>query len=302
MSSVRIRAQVPSTVQVDTRDLDGRAVVWADLDAVTRHGALSSASSLQIEAAATIARKERMPLVAVVRSSGADIAEGMAALHGWGLAAKAIADCSGVVPVVMIVDGPAVSGPALLLGLADFVVMTEESYAFVSGPTMVAEFTGVAIGHDELGGSASHARYSGTATLVAPDLDTAVEMTAQLLAYLPSHNDEEAPLWPTDDPIDRDTAAAGALMPATSTGSYDVRDVIRELVDDGDMLELRARWATNAVTAFTIFGPGLPSASRLARSTSIKAEPTTTPSASAAMARALSALRTPKPTATGSLV
>ena len=257
MSSVRIRAQVPSTVQVDTRDLDGRAVVWADLDAVTRHGALSSASSLQIEAAATIARKERMPLVAVVRSSGADIAEGMAALHGWGLAAKAIADCSGVVPVVMIVDGPAVSGPALLLGLADFVVMTEESYAFVSGPTMVAEFTGVAIGHDELGGSASHARYSGTATLVAPDLDTAVEMTAQLLAYLPSHNDEEAPLWPTDDPIDRDTAAAGALMPATSTGSYDVRDVIRELVDDGDMLELRARWATNAVTAFATIG-GMP--------------------------------------------
>ena len=228
MSSVRIRAQVPSTVQVDTRDLDGRAVVWADLDAVTRHGALSSASSLQIEAAATIARKERMPLVAVVRSSGADIAEGMAALHGWGLAAKAIADCSGVVPVVMIVDGPAVSGPALLLGLADFVVMTEESYAFVSGPTMVAEFTGVAIGHDELGGSASHARYSGTATLVAPDLDTAVEMTAQLLAYLPSHNDEEAPLWPTDDPIDR-----------------------------GDMLELRARWATNAVTAFATIG-GMP--------------------------------------------
>ncbi|MEI6496038.1 MAG: carboxyl transferase domain-containing protein [Actinomycetota bacterium] len=257
MSSVRIRAQVPSTVQVDTRELDGRPVVWADLDAVTRHGALSSASSLQIEAAAAIARKERMPLVAVVRSSGADIAEGMAALHGWGLAAKAIADCSGVVPVVMIVDGPAVSGPALLLGLADFVVMTEESYAFVSGPTMVAEFTGVAIGHDELGGSASHARYSGTATLVAPDLDTAVEMTAQLLAYLPSHNDEEAPLWPTDDPIDRDTAAAGALMPATSTGSYDVRDVIRELVDDGDMLELRARWATNAVTAFATIG-GMP--------------------------------------------
>ena len=109
----------------------------------------------------------------------------MAALHGWGLAAKAIADCSGVVPVIMVVDGPAVSGPALLLGLADFVVMTAASYAFVTGPAMVAEFTGVAIDNDELGGAAAHARYSGAATLVVAD-EEAAELAVRRAARLPA--------------------------------------------------------------------------------------------------------------------
>ena len=98
-----------------------------------------------------------------MRSSGADIVEGFAALHGWGLAARALADCSGVVPTIFVVDGPAVSGPALLIGLADLVVMTDEAYAFVSGPTMIADFTGVVVDKLELGGAASHARsHAGT--------------------------------------------------------------------------------------------------------------------------------------------
>ena len=193
----------------------------------------------------------------MLRSSGADIVEGFSALHGWGKAARALTDCSGVVPTILIVDGPAVSGPALLLGIADHVVMTEAAYAFVSGPTMVADFTGVVIDNDELGGAASHSRYSGAATLVASDLDQAIELAAQVLAYFPSHNDEEAPLWPTDDEIARQTPEAGALIPATSTGSYDVRAVIRALADDGELLELRPRWAANVVTALTTIG-GMP--------------------------------------------
>ena len=257
MSPLAVRARVPGVVRADVRDIDGRPVVWVDVDPTDRQGALSSVSSSQIEAAARIAANERMPLVAVICSSGADIVEGFAALHGWGLAAKAISDCSGIVPIVMVVDGPAVSGPALLLGLADLVVMTQQSYAFVSGPTMVADFTGITIDNDELGGATSHARYTGAASLVADDLDAAVALVGQLLSYLPSHNDDEAPRWPTDDPIDRLTPEAGDIIPPSSTGSYDVRDVIRALVDDGDMLELRPRWASNIVTAFATIG-GMP--------------------------------------------
>ena len=257
MRSIALRAGVPSIVRVATRTIDERPVVWVDVDASERQGALSSTSSEQIAAGADFALHQRVPLVVVVRSSGADISEGIAALHGWGHAARALANCSGIVPMVMIVDGPAVSGPALLLGLADLVVMTEASYAFVSGPTMVAEFTGVLVDHDELGGAVTHARYTGAASLVAADLAAAEEMVAGLLAYLPANNDDEPPLWPTDDPVDRDTTAAGALIPTSSTGSYDVRDVMRELVDDGEMLELRGRWATNVVTAFATVG-GMP--------------------------------------------
>lgn len=257
MPNVVLRNRVPGSIRADVREFDGRDVVWVEVDASDRKGALSSDSSSMLEHAAVTALDALMPLVCVMRSSGADIVEGFSALHGWGRAAKAIADCSGVVPTVFIVDGPAVSGPALLLGLADHVVMTEAAYAFVSGPTMIAEFTGVQIDNDELGGAASHARYTGATSLVAPDLVSAVDLAAQLLAYFPSNNDEEPPTWPTDDPITRLTPEAGDLIPPSSTGSYDVRAVIRALADDGELFELRARWAANVVTALTTIG-GMP--------------------------------------------
>jgi acetyl-CoA carboxylase carboxyltransferase component len=255
--TIALRRMVPGSISAEVRDFEGREVVWVEVDATDRRGALSSDSSSILEHAAVTAREQRLPLIGVVRSSGADIVEGFSALHGWGRAAKALADCSGIVPTILIVDGPAVSGPALLLGLADHVVMTGAAYAFVSGPTMVAEFTGVMMDNEELGGAASHARYTGAATLVATELDGAIELTAQLLAYFPQHNDQEPPRWPTDDSIDRQTPEAGALIPASSTGSYDVRAVIRALADDGDLLELRPRWASNVVTALTTIG-GMP--------------------------------------------
>ncbi len=254
MQPVDLRNRVVGAVMSDVREFEGRLVVWVDVDAGSRVGALTSDSSGKIENASQTARAKGFPLIVIMRSSGADIVEGFAALHGWGLAARALTDCSGVVPIIMVVDGPAVSGPALLLGMADFVVMTADSYAFVTGPTMVAEFTGVTIDNEELGGAASHARYTGAASLVAPDIDTAVDMVGQLLAYLPQHNDEEPRLLPTDDPPDRQTPEAGTLMPQTSTGSYDVREVIRAICDDGELLELRGRWAPNVVTAFAAIG------------------------------------------------
>ena len=252
-SPVALRARVPGAARADVRLLGERTVVWLDVDAAVRKGALSSDASSMIEAAAQTARSKGYPLIAVMGSSGADIAEGFSALHGWGLAAKALTDCSGVVPTIFIVDGPAVSGPALLIGIADHVIMTESAYAFVSGPTMVAEFTGVLMDNEELGGAASHARYSGAASLVAVDLAAAITVAEQLLAYLPSNNDEEPPIWVHDDDPERLTPEAGDLIPQTSTGSYDVRHVIRALADDGELLEVRARWAPNVVTAFATF-------------------------------------------------
>ncbi len=257
MSIVALRSQVPGSVRSDVREFNGRQVVWVEVDASDRRGALSSESSSMLEHAAVMARTKGLPLIGVLRSSGADIVEGFGALHGWGRAARALTDCSGIVPTILVVDGPAVSGPALLLGIADHVVMTNDAYAFVSGPTMVAEFTGVVIDNDELGGAVSHSRYSGAATLAAPDLPAAIDLAGQLLAYFPQHNDEEPPRWLTDDTIDRQVPEAGALIPPSSTGSYDVRAVIRALADDGDLLELRPRWAANVVTALTTIG-GMP--------------------------------------------
>jgi acetyl-CoA carboxylase carboxyltransferase component len=207
-----------------------------------------------IATAAHAAVDARLPLIAVMASSGADLREGFSALHSWGLAAKALTDCSGIVPTIIIVDGPAVSGPALLLGIADHVIMTEQAYAFVSGPSMVTEFTGVPIDNAELGGASAHEKFTGAATAVVTDRDAAIAFAENMIAYFPNHLDEEPPLWETDDDNNRLTPEAGDAIPATSTGSYDVRTVIRALADDGEFLELKPRWAANLVTGFATFG------------------------------------------------
>jgi len=250
-SPIGLRSGAPGPAKAFVQDWDDRRVVVVHIDGTVKLGALSSSASHTIAEAAEVARAERLPLILEIASSGADLVEGISALHGWGLAAKAITACSGVVPIIAIVDGPAVSGPALLLGVADWVVMTEASYAFVSGPTMVAEFTGVFIDNDELGGTDTHARQSGLAAVTVPDLESARLEVSRLLAYLPDHCDDEPPRWPTDDPGDRQVPEAGALIPPTSTGSYDVRKVIGALSDDGDYLEVRA---ANLVTAFASIG------------------------------------------------
>lgn len=248
---VELQHNVPGAASASIiRLAQGREVVWLEVDGSQHRGALSAAASHVIATAATTARTKGLPLVAQMESSGADILEGIAALHGWGMAAKALAECSGVVPVISIVTGPAVSGPALLLGLSDFVVMTENAYAFVSGPTMVFEFTGIEVDTDELGGAGTHARHSGVATVVVPDLESATLWVEDVLEYLPSNVDELAPILTTSDPDDRLTPEAGDLIPTSSTGSYDVRDVIATIADDGVYLEMKTRWAGNVVTAF----------------------------------------------------
>lgn len=232
----------------------GRQVVWLDVDGEHHKGALSAAASHVIATAADTARTKGLPLILQIESSGADILEGIPALHGWGTAAKALAQCSGHVPTISIVTGPAVSGPALLIGLSDFVVMTDDSYAFVSGPTMVAEFTGISVSTDELGGAATHARQSGAASVVVADVAAAEAWVEEILEYLPDNVNVLPEFVATDDADDRSTPEAGELIPESSTGSYDVRKVVESIVDDGTYTEVRARWAGNVITAFARMG------------------------------------------------
>ena len=251
-TGVHLQRSVQGAAKAEVRFLTSceRTVVWVDIDPSYHRGALSAEASGVIANAATTALNQRIPLVLAMASSGADILGGIAALHGWGQAARAIAHCSGVVPTFTIVTGPAVSGPALLIGLSDFVIMTADSYAFVSGPTMVAEFTGIMMTNEQLGGTDAHAKQSGVASMVVADYESAVSSLEHLLTYIPNNVDELAPPIHTGDASDRLVPEAGAAIPDTATGSYDVRKVIKAIADDGEMFELRVRWAANVVTAF----------------------------------------------------
>ena len=253
-----IRARHHGVVRAGLTTLDGRLgdreVVAFVIDPENGTGALGEADGDVLAETARTARELRRPLVGIIGSAGVDILGGISALHGWGRAAREIARCSGLIPVCMVVDGPAVSGVALLLGLADLLVMTEESYAFVSGPAMVADFTGIFLDNQTLGGAATHARNTGLPLLVGTNVADALDQLASTLSFLPDSVDFEAPFTPTNDPVEREAHELDDVIPASTTGSYDVRAVARGIVDDGYLVELRARWAPNLVTAFACVG------------------------------------------------
>lgn len=254
IQDLAIQRRAGRVVEAAVCQIGGRDVVRFRVRPTLHAGALSLADSAKIEAAARLALARRCPLVGIVDSSGADIDEGMAALHGWGMAARGLQRCSGTVPIVLIVDGAAVSGPALLLGLADVVVATKQAFAYVSGPDRVAQMTGWTVSRFELGGADQLARLSGVAWLEADDLAEALDLVAETLEFLPDHADEP-PAWVASaDPVDRVAPQLCDLVPANPTGGYDVRALLEAVVDDGWVLEMRARWAPQLVTAFARIG------------------------------------------------
>lgn len=195
------------------------------------------------------------PVVGVLHSAGVDSHEGLPSLAGWGRISGALAGASGLVPTVLVVDGPCVGGPALALGLADIVVFTESAWVYVNGPASAARITGVAdLGIGELGGASVHAALTGVAQMVAPDVDEAIAVVADALDHLPDNNHEPAPRHATSDAVDRACVSAAASVPVDARRSYDVRHVIADVVDHGDFLELRDRFGTGVVTGFARIG------------------------------------------------
>jgi len=249
-----VRAHVPGTVWSGVELFGDRRVVVAKSVSDHHAGALTREDGATIAKAATTALTQRLPLVLVLSSSGSEVREGIDALHGWGEAAAAVSACSGVVPVLAAVTGAAISGPALLLGLADVAVMTPGAFSFLSGPDAVEQFTGIRIGPRDLGGTALHVTFSGLCALVAADENEASEMLSVLLGYLPDCNENEPPRLASSDPTDRKVPELRDMVPVSSSASYDVRAVIKAVVDDEELIEIRAGWAPQMVTALSSVG------------------------------------------------
>ncbi len=249
--SLPVGAGTSVAASAGLRRLDGRPVAFFRLEGGKHRGAIGPPEGIVLERIVDRAVELGLPLVGVLSTSGADIHEGVASLHAWGRVARAVAGrASGVVPVVFAVIGPCTSGPALLLGVADHVVMTPDAFAYVSGPEAVAEFTGVSIDRLTLGGGAVHDRRTGLVSLVAADEDDAVLAVADLLSYLPSHHLEDPPVEATHDPLDRPCRQAASAVPEAGRSAYDVRTVVGDVLDAGTLLEVRARYAPNMVTGY----------------------------------------------------
>jgi acetyl-CoA carboxylase carboxyltransferase component len=235
-------------------DLDGRRVAEFRLAGGKHAGALGPTEGEVIERLVRLALDIGVPIVGDIASSGADVGEGLPSLHAWGRAAFALSEASGAVPVVLAVTGPCVGGPALLLGLADHVVMTADAFAYVNGPEAVAQFTGRPVERAELGGAAIHARRSGLASLVVADEDDARWAVADLLSYLPDNFLADPSALATDDPVDRPCRVAAEAVPASPSASYDVRSVLSDVLDAESFLEVRGASASNIVTGYGRLG------------------------------------------------
>ena len=246
---LRARARSRSHVSTSVGEVAGRQAVIVRLGADESHRAITTDAGESIRAAVELALEKRLPIVGFVAATGPDVAGGITSVHGWGIAARALVSASGVVPILLCVTGPMLSGPALLLGIADLVVMVDDCFAFVSGPAMVEQFTGVPVAAQDLGGSDVHVARSGVASLVVADSAAAAVAVGELLRFLPPHVDEIPERLPTDDPPDRATPELADVIPDSATGGYDVRAVLESVADDGAEIELRGGWAPNLVTA-----------------------------------------------------
>jgi len=247
VTATPLQAHSDLASSAEIREVDGRRVVWFRIAGGKHHGAIGSAGSQTVGAAVRLAGELRLPLLGELDTSGAELREGVAALHAWGRLAAEVVRVSGVVPTLLSVSGACVSGPALALGLFDQVVMTANAFAYVGGPESVAEFTGVQVSREELGGAAVHARQTGVASLVVDDDLEARDALLTILSYLPDHHlaDPRRASW--DDSPRRPCEIAASTVPSRSTASYDVRAVVEDVVDLGSFFELRPHYAPNLV-------------------------------------------------------
>ncbi len=216
--------------------------------------ALTSADAELIAAGVRAARKHAIPFVCEFRANGPAAEEELAVTFAIGEAARELTASSGKIPLIGVLHGDVVAGPALLLGLMDVVIAVSDSHAFVTGPAMIGEFTGVEVSRTELGGAQILAKDAGLASVLVDDLAQAHTVVDDVLALLPSSSDEAPPIHDVTDPIDRPTPEANDIIPDSPTGAYDVRDVIASVVDDGWFQELRPSFAPNLVTGLATIG------------------------------------------------
>ena len=233
----------------------GRKVFVFSQDFTVFGGSLSEVFAEKICKVMDMAVKYGCPVIGINDSGGARIQEGVVSLAGYAEIFWRNVQCSGVVPQISLVMGPCAGGAVYSPAMTDFIFMVEgSSYMFITGPDVVKAVTGEVVTFEELGGAEAHATKSGVAHLTAADEESALEDARYLLSFLPQNNAEQ-PAWnaPTD-PVDRMDAELDTLIPDNPNKPYDMHEVIRRVVDDGECLEVSEHWAENIVCAFARLG------------------------------------------------
>jgi methylmalonyl-CoA decarboxylase subunit alpha len=236
--------------------VDGRLVAVAAYDFTVMAGSMGMTGEIKVARLRELALTKRLPFVWLLDSAGARIQEAVGSLFaGSGHLFREEVVMSGVVPQVAALMGPCAAGTAYIPGLADFVPMVKGRGSMaLAGPHLVRAAVGEDVTQEELGGSRVHCRKSGVGDLEVDDDEECIARTKQYLSYLPSHNREAPPRRATADPIERTEEELLDVLPESNRMPYDMYDVIRRIVDDGEWLDLKPQFAKTIVTCFARFG------------------------------------------------
>ncbi len=229
-----------------TGTVDDRAVACFAQDASFAGGSLGEAHADTVVRLLELAGRGRMPVVGFIESAGARMQEGTGALSGYGRIFRAHTMLSGQVPQISVVCGASAGGGSYAPALTDLVIMTRSASMFLTGPGIVEEVTGEQVTGDELGGPRVHQRNGVCHAVVESEVDGAL-LARDILDHLPQHTGATAQRWPTVPPP---AGSASAVVPDEHRRVYDVRHLIRLLVDGGRTIEIGEKWARNMVCGF----------------------------------------------------
>jgi acetyl-CoA carboxylase carboxyltransferase component len=236
--------------------VNGRLAAVVAYDFTVMAGSMGMTGEIKVTRLRELALSKRIPLIWLLDSAGARVQEAVGSLFaGTGQLFRDEVLMSGVVPQIAAVMGPCAAGTAYIPGLADFVLMVKGRGSMaLAGPHLVRAAVGEDVTPEELGGSRVHTRKSGVADVELADDPECIECIKRYLSYFPQHCDEPPPRVASADPVDRADDELLDVLPESNRQAYDIHDVIRRIVDDGEHLELKAHWGRSLVTCLARFG------------------------------------------------
>ncbi len=231
--------------------VDGRRVFVASQDFTVFGGSMGEVMAQKVCKVMDLAISTGAPFIAINDSGGARIQEGAASLAGYGYIFERNVRASGVIPQISVIMGPCAGGAVYSPAITDFTFMVKEtSHMFITGPDVIKTVTGEEVTMEELGGAMTHAGKSGVAAFVGEDDEDVLQRVRYLLSFLPSNNLEDPPAYAATDDPERLAEALTRMIPDRPQEPYDMHEVIRYIVDDGEFLEVFPLWAMNIVTGF----------------------------------------------------
>ena len=231
--------------------VDGRLVYVFAQDFTVEGGSLGEMHAAKIVKVQRLSLKMGAPLVGLNDSGGARIQEAIDALSGYGKIFFENTIASGVVPQISAIMGPSAGGAVYSPAITDFIYMVKNTAKmFITGPAVVKSVTGEEVTQEALGGAMTHNSVSGVAHFAAENDEDCLKQIRYLLSFLPSNNMEPAAIVETGDDPMRTDDGLNSLIPDNSNAPYDMKDVIKSIVDNGEFYESQQYYATNIITCF----------------------------------------------------